>query len=270
MIKSGIKVVLIHSGKLNSGHYKLITEYKWKIYSISSIQRSTINNLLNQCEFLLIDEAQRIRNNQLKMIIEYSKLYNIPIIFSYDPKQYLRDGEDRDVKIYLERNYPEIPSNTKKLTTKIRTNKELASFISNLFEIGKSKDNLNYSCVTIDYVEEEVKLQNYMEYLRDQQGWQPITYTTSLYYEDPFDALANFSDINAHDVIGQEFSKVVFVMDRNFKYINNRLATRKTFYSSKGMLYQITTRVVDELKIIVFGNPELYLKLLEIKSMEGV
>ena len=163
MIKSGIKVVLIHSGKLNSGHYKLITEYKWKIYSISSIQQSTINNLLNQCELLLIDETQRIRNNQLKMIIEYSKLYNIPIIFSYDPKQYLRDGEDRDVKIYLERNYPEIPSNTKKLTTKIRTNKELASFISNLFEIGKSKDNLNYSCVTIDYVEEEVKLQNYME-----------------------------------------------------------------------------------------------------------
>ena len=91
MIKSGIKVVLIHSGKLNSGHYKLITEYKWKIYSISSIQQSTINNLLNQCEFLLIDEAQRIRNNQLKMIIEYSKLYNIPIIFTFTNLKKIRN-----------------------------------------------------------------------------------------------------------------------------------------------------------------------------------
>jgi len=47
----------------------------------------------------------------------------------------------------------------------------------------------------------------------------------------------------------------------------NRLTARKGCYSPDGMLYQIVTRIIDELKIIVLDNPELYLKLLEIKSL---
>lgn len=72
---------------------------------------------------------------------------------------------------------------------------------------------------------------------------------------------------NAHDVIGQEFSKVAFVMDNNFKYVGNRLAAKRGYYSAQGMLYQIVTRVIDELKIVVLDNPSLYLKLLEIKAL---
>lgn len=57
-------------------------------------------------------------------------------------------------------------------------------------------------------------------------------------------------------------------MDQNFKYNDaNRLTAKKGYYSPDGMLYQIVTRVVDELKIIVLDNPELYLKLLEIKNL---
>ena len=41
----------------------------------------------------------------------------------------------------------------------------------------------------------------------------------------------------------------------------------KVYKHFKGMLYQIATRVVNELKIIVINNPELYVKLLEIKQM---
>ena len=44
-------------------------------------------------------------------------------------------------------------------------------------------------------------------------------------------------------------------------------ACRICYNSARGMLYQIVTRVVDELKVIVFNNPPLYLKILEIKSM---
>ncbi len=111
-------------------------------------------------------------------------------------------------------------------------------------------------------------MKEYIAYLQKEIGWQPIKYTTSIYNPDPFDDLDDISDKNAHDVIGQEFSKVVFVMDSAFKYEGNRLAASKyAYYSPKGMLYQITTRVVDELKIIVFNNPDLYVKLLEIKEM---
>lgn len=267
-LQNGTNVVLIHSGKLNDGHRKLQETYGWKIYSIASVNQNSISSLLDSCDILLIDESQRISKKQMEWIIACSQQKQIPIIFSYDPKQYLRSGEDRDVQSYLETTHPDITVCAKKLTTKIRTNKELASFITNLFDIGKSKDHLDYSCITIEYVANEVQLKNYIAYLHKERGWQPIKYTTSLYNEDPFDSLADISDKNAHDVIGQEFSKVVFVMDSNFRYEGNRLmASKYAYYSPKGMLYQITTRVVDELKIIVFNNPDLYVKLLEIKAM---
>ena len=57
-------------------------------------------------------------------------------------------------------------------------------------------------------------------------------------------------------------------MDSNFRYAdNNRLVAKKNYYSLKGMLYQILTRAVNELKIIVINNPELYEKLMSIKFM---
>ena len=257
-LQGGTNVVLIHSGKLNDGHRKLQGTYGWRIYSIASVNQNTISSIMDPCDILLIDESQRISNRQMEWIIECSQQKQIPIVFSYDPKQYLRSGEDRDVQSYLETKHADIPVCAKKLTTKIRTNKELASFITNLFDIGKSKDHLDYSCVTIEYIANENQLKNYIAYLHQDRGWQPIKYTTSLYNEDPFDSLDVISDKNAHDVIGQEFSKVVFVMDSNFRYDGNRLmASRYAYYSPKGMLYQITTRVVDELKIIVFNNPDL-------------
>lgn len=269
-LQGGTNVVLIHSGKLNDGHRKLQGTYGWKIHSIASVNQNTISSIMDPCDILLIDESQRISNRQMEWIIECSQQKQIPIVFSYDPKQYLRSGEDRDVQSYLETKHADIPVCAKKLTTKIRTNKELASFITNLFDIGKSKDHLDYSCVTIEYIANENQLKNYIAYLHQDRGWQPIKYTTSLYSEDPFDSLDVISDKNAHDVIGQEFSKVVFVMDSNFRYDGNRLmASRYAYYSPKGMLYQITTRVVDELKIIVFNNPELYVRLLEIKAMDN-
>ena len=56
-------------------------------------------------------------------------------------------------------------------------------------------------------------------------------------------------------------------MDSNFKYSDNKLLGRVNYYNLKGMLYQIVTRAVNELKIIVINNPELYEKLMLIKCM---
>lgn len=98
-----------------------------------------------------------------------------------------------------------------------------------------------------------------------------ITFTTSLKEPDPYEKLTSFAEKNAHDVIGQEFSKVAFVMDDNFKYSDTgKLLATRSYYSAQGMLYQIVTRVVDELKIIVLNNPELYYQLLRIKSLRDV
>lgn len=59
---------------------------------------------------------------------------------------------------------------TKKLTNKIRTNKAMASFITNLMSIGKSHDNLNYNCVTVEYMDNYNALKSYIAFLETMAG----------------------------------------------------------------------------------------------------
>lgn len=267
----GKRPVIIHCGKLNAGHGRLIEKFGWKILSISLISRASLSYQIPQTtDVIFIDESQRIRDHQLIIIIEWAKNLKIPIIFAYDKKQYLRGGETNDIYEYLKQNYPELTAIKKTLTNKIRTNEELASFITNLYDIGKSNSSLNYENVTIEYFDDFENAKGYMKYLCKHRGWKGITYTDSTRYTESISRVANICDSNAHDVIGQEFDKVVFVMDKNFQYgENGKLQASTTFYSVEGMLYQIVTRVVNELKIIVLDNPELYGKLLEIKALDN-
>ncbi|MTI84266.1 MAG: DUF2075 domain-containing protein [Firmicutes bacterium] len=262
--------LIIHCGKLNNGHYELINSYNWNLHPINKVHNNSIETLLNMnISMVLIDESQRIRQHQLEMIINKSKEFKTPIVFSYDKKQYLKTGEAKDIYEYITARHPDIAVYKKTLTNKIRTNKEMASFIINLTDIGKSNNFLNYESITIEYFEELDDIKTYIQYLEQCRGWKPITYTNSQYTHEPLDNLASISHTKAHDVIGQEFDKVVFVMDDNFSYNEKgRLTARKNYYSAEGMLYQIVTRVVSQLKIIVLNNPRLYYRLLQIKSLD--
>ncbi len=261
------RVLIIHCGMLNRGHLDLNSKHNWQIKSIKEIPNSKDFLNLDGYDFIFIDESQRIRIPQLTTITNKALEKKIPIIFSFDTKQYLRSGETLDISNYLSENHPQILTSTKRLTNKIRTNKAMASFITNMFNIGKSRDNLDYECVTVEYISDIHKLKEYICFLKT-IDWIPITYTTSSKYIDPYDNLADLCDKNAHEVIGQEFSKVVFVMDENFRYSeDNRLTVKNSYYSAKGMLYQIVTRAISELKIVVVNNPCLYSKLLSIKAL---
>ena len=134
-------------------------------------------------------------------------------------------------------------------------------------EVGKSKNNLNYESVSVEYFSSVEDVRLYLRYLKRECGWTALTYTTSLKNPDPYDYLSNIIPTNAHQIIGQEFKKVVIVMDNNFHYRDNKLYARVGYYSPRGMLYQLVTRAVDELKIVVLDNIDLYVKLLEIKNI---
>lgn len=265
--ETGKTPLVIHCGKLNDGHKNLNAYYNWHITSIRSISTTKENIKIEEFSIVFVDESQRISDAQLEALIARAKELKIPVVFSYDTKQFLRDGETKDMYDYLCKNHPDVLLSSKKLTNKIRTNKNIASFITNLMTIGKSKDNLNYESISIDYIDSIENLINYVNFL-SQHGWYTIKYSTSRRQADPYDNLSRISNVTAHDVIGQEFSKVVLVMDENFKYDDDgKILVRNSYYSAKGMMYQIVTRVVDELKIIVLNNPELYLNLLNIKNM---
>lgn len=266
-MKQGNKTTVIHCGVMNDGQKCLVHDYGWDIVAIRDINIVSIDRIINGSKILIVDEAQRIWGSQLKLIIERAKDASIPIIFSYDIKQYMRQGEGKNIFEYVKTNYPDISLESGNLKNKIRTNKELASFVKNMFNVGSSNGYMNYDCVTVDYIDTYEELKEYIELLRD-EGWMVATYTVSQYNTDSNDEISSIVDKTAHGVIGQEFPKVVAIMNNSFKYDENgKLVSRKNYYSSYGMLYQIVTRVVNDLKIVVYKNPDVYLKLLEIKAM---
>lgn len=258
---------IIHCGILNGGQETLNLLHKWKIFAIREIHKDSIDKKVSASDVIIVDESQRIRDHQLKLILDKAKELAIPVIFSYDKKQYLHTCEKKDLYEYVLSNYPEFVLGQGTLTNKIRTNKELASFVKNMFDIGSSNDHLNYDSVSVEYIDNIEDLREYTKLLK-QDEWMVATYTVSQYSQDSNYEISDISQKTAHGVIGQEFSKVVAIMNSSFGYNDkNQLVERKNYYSSYGMLYQIVTRVVNELKIIVYKNPDVYLKLLEIKSM---
>ncbi|UZQ84833.1 DUF2075 domain-containing protein [Thermoclostridium stercorarium] len=268
MISNGLTPLIIHCGNLNLGHNLLKVKNDWNIYPIKDVDEKFVDTCLDNCSVLFVDEAQRIRDSQLEIILKKSIENEIPIIFSYDKKQFLHKNEGKDIAEYLRGKYPEVRLSEKHLSSNVRTNNKIASFINNLFKPGSCYSNLDYDCITIEYFKNLDDMKNYVNFLR-KNNWTPITYTTFKSNSDPYEYLADICPINAHNVIGQEFPKVVSFIDNHFYYgENGELEAEDGYYSAKGMLYQIVTRAVEELKIIVFNNWNLYHRLLEIKFAE--
>ncbi|MCL2202653.1 MAG: DUF2075 domain-containing protein [Defluviitaleaceae bacterium] len=268
------KPLIIHSGTLNQGQ-EILQGNNWAICPIKSVKDDTIDIIISpEIDLVILDESQRTRKEQLDLIIKAANGRAIPVLFSYDTKQFLNINENTNVYAYIEEAHPAIFSSVPilkyKLTDKIRTNKNIASFITNMLIIGESKNrDADYSKVAVEYFEHLADASKYLSSLERNHGWKGITFTASRHTPDQFDKLSWAYGETAHKVIGQEFKKVTLILNSSFRY-NERgqLEVNKfSYYSGDGMLYQILTRAVDELKIIVIENWELYLKLIEIKQM---
>ncbi len=258
--------LIVHCGILNKGHQKIknIIEDKESDMRICSIKELKSDpKRMELFDVVIFDEAQR-----MKTIYDIQNMLDKPknLIFSYDVNQFLKENESLDISEALKSLNKEVKEY--KLTNKIRTNEQMASFIKNLFKIGSCKKQLTYNDVSIECFNDTYVLDTYIKYL-ESENWKFINYSTSIHTIESISYLKSLSEITAHKVLGQEFKKVVLVMDSNFKYdTKDELTFKKTYYSLHGMLYQIVTRVVDELKIIVLNNDDLYFKLLKIKNKD--
>ena len=147
-IQRGKKVLILHCAPLNSGHQILMDEYNWSIY-MPKYAPNTID-----FDLIIIDEAQRMYPYQFDKYIKEVRTLNKKCIFSYDEKQYLRDNEKQyHTKERIEK---ELLCTPYKLTDKIRTNKEIAYFIRQLFNIKKNIPNIDYTNIELTYYWKEV------------------------------------------------------------------------------------------------------------------
>ena len=267
LIDQNWNVCLFHCGNLGQGHYDLRQSYSWNVHAIKNIEFALSST--TKYDLIIVDETQRIYSEQLERIIQYVSDNNVKCIFSYDPDQVFTSIEAiRDTAGKIEK------LNHKKylLTERIRTNKEIAAFIINLFDRNKIHPTMKYKNIHLQYFNNSDSLRFFLEKLKC-NDYEVIDYTTSSYNQLSYDKY-QVGNKNAHAVIGQEFDKVAVVVNQNFFYDQDGKLVSKNEpgapnYRLDKMLYQKLTRARQEITIIIYRNESLLdacLKILEEKS----
>ena len=152
------------------------------------------------------------------------------------------------------------------LPKRIRTNKALQSFISNVMDLKhKSKAPMDYSSVALNYANTTQEAQLLLEYYRG-KDYTFINYSKSFYSDSPYSAYEE--DFDTHHVIGQEFDKVVMLLDQSFYYDDNDILQGVKHptpdYLYPNLFYQGVTRVREQLALIVVDNEALFDKIVAI------
>lgn len=237
-------IALLHCAPLSEGHVLLRDTYHWPIFTTLDMRRG---DFPSDCTLLFVDEVQRLSEYACSNLLNWVTTHHISTIFAWDSDL---QQTTFDVAAFLTEHAPEVPFETKRLTAKIRPNKEMGSFIANLFKIGSGRSHRDYDSVSVDYIDNHEDLCAYSAFLRT-TGWTSIEDLPTL------DALS-----------GQEFDQVVVLMDHRFYYDQcKRLRCKDNVSHDLTMLYHMVTRAKTALKIIVFNNPELYLTLLKIRAL---
>ncbi|MBT2259299.1 DUF2075 domain-containing protein [Priestia megaterium] len=259
---SGKKVLIFHCGALNNGHIRLRDNHSWEIALIKYYYQYDFNDY----NLIIIDETQRIEKDQIENFLLKAKVSNAKYIFSYDYQQCLATWEIKNnIPQYLKE---QVSPKHYKLTEKIRTNKEIGSFIKNLFDLSSRSPEQKYSNIHVEYFSSSNAAKKELELLKS-QGWKVINYTPSKYDDYPYDEYQDWHNDSAHKVIGQEFDNVVAVLDQHFHYNEERkLSTKgwrvRPYYHPTKMLFQIVTRTRKKLHIIVINNESVLSQCLKI------
>ncbi|MBO0487176.1 DNA/RNA helicase domain-containing protein [Vagococcus fluvialis] len=257
-------VLTVHTGKINNGHMILNTKYNWNIYPIKSV----FTKLNKDLDLVVIDESQRL-DKKVDEIISFCEENKIPCVFSLDRNQCLHKKEiNRNIREKLSKKIRK--ENSYKLKEKIRSNKELADFIKLFNKIPINSitrlDNADNN-IKIKYFKTKEEALAYVSYLK-MDDWKHLTYSNSLHTVERLDNLVVAGEENPHNVIGQEFEKVVVMIDDNFGYLMNEQGTSfnlsgrtQAYYHTVKMLFQNVTRARKELCLVIFNNPDFFMKV---------
>ncbi|WP_255507920.1 ATP-binding protein [Lysinibacillus sp. BW-2-10] len=264
-MKNSKKVLIFNCGRLNKGHEQLIAEYNWPIEPISNFNKAKqLTYDFSQYDVIIFDEAQALYKNKFIKVVELIKDLKIKCIFSLDPDRVLTNFEMNNniPKLIQEKLNPV----TYELTTIIRHNKEIHSFINNMFDLARPTDVQKFPNVTLQYFSSKTATKNYLQYLRG-EGWKIIDYSRSNYIENPDNDHSKKG--YRKDIHGIEFDHVVAVIDGLFYYKTNGKLAAKTVGKKLNdqpvkMLYQNIIRTRKKLHLVVVQNTEVLNKLLKI------
>lgn len=252
----GERVILLHCGPLNEGHSILKEQYGWEIH----MPRHAPD--FSGFDIIVIDEAQRMDPDQFNRFVNTINRLNLKCIFAFDAKQYLRDAEfSYAIKRRIE---TELGCKPYQLTDKIRTNREIAYFIKQLFNAKKNIPGMTYTNIIFSYCKDYRSTKLLLAGL-SKDGWKTPNYTPGTRSTFHYEKYRSPDKDSSHSIVGQEFDKVAVVLDNYFTYDSNgNLNANNSYYSQRQMLYQIITRTRKQLYVIIVNNPLMFNRVIEI------
>ncbi|RRD92865.1 DUF2075 domain-containing protein [Clostridiales bacterium COT073_COT-073] len=220
--------------------------------------------ILQGYDLILVDETQRIYTHQLEIIKNQVSENDILCIFFHDGEQIFSTEEEKRRNC---EKIKEISGESFELSEKVRTNKNLASFIKNIFDLGKRNAGANYDCVNVVFSKNNSDAENVLKHFRS-RGYEFINFTTAYSKKTPFDCFKGMTHHDTHNVIGQEYDNVIIVLNKVFKYDeqgNLRGEKHAVGYLYRNLLFQAVTRAREKLVIVVVENQQLFSKINMIK-----
>ncbi len=251
------EVKVVHCGNLNGGH-ETLKRFHWDIEPIKWFNPNTIT----QNTIVLLDEAQRVMPKQFEDLVNQVLATGCVCIFSYDKNQTLSLRErNNDIasKIELLTNVQSF-----KLSQKIRTNKNMASFIEGLFTLNSSPQISSKDDISFSYFEELEEATEHVDQIK--ADYEVLKFTPSQYNREHADDYSHLGKMTAHAVVGQEFDCVCVFVDEHYGYSPRGKLTYKsrTYYDAVKMLFQNLTRTRVKLHIVIVNNPTLLNRVVQL------
>lgn len=261
------KTLVIHCGKLSKGQERLNESIK-NFHVIVAGYLKYHPEIIRSYNFILVDETHRIYPKHYDEICDLVMRDNKICIFSSDPEQVLSSAEKRNGIVQKINSLPLIDKY--ELSEKIRTNKELASFIISVRNLNKKPHiPMDYGNVILSYANNYEEACNMIEYFK-KQGYVFINYSKSNYNYSPYAKYEE--DFDTHHVIGQEFDNVLMLMDDSFYYDENGVLQGVPHpnpdYLYPNLFYQGITRVREKIALVIVNSPRLFEKISSIFDIE--
>lgn len=258
---SGKSVLVIHCGNLNFGQEELKAN-GYKIVPIKSLDLAGVggNNLV------IVDEAQRVYDAQLKKIADDVVQSGGFCLFSHDGRQTLASSEaKRDLASKI-KSIPGIESF--KLSEKIRSNAEIANFIKMLMNRSRKLPFRDSGSIEINYFKDVESTDKYIDTLMS-RSWELLRFTPSRFNQEHHEKFYKARGQTSHHIIGQEFDRVAVVIDNLFIYDqNNDLQyAGASYYDPVRMPFQNLTRAKKKINLVIVKNESIFRRCVEI--LEG-
>jgi len=144
------------------------------------------------------------------------------------------------------------------LSEKIRTNKEIASFIKAFVRKNrgiKIHDSGNIQLIYFNNNEDAIRHVSSL----NERDWKVIKFTPSQYNREHHSTYSSGVLTTSHDVIGQEFDGVVVLVDAFFDYIEEGTLVYGggAYYQPAKMIFQNMTRARSRLQVIIINNQRM-------------